>query len=175
MKNKFLASLLLAATSFALTTGIACAQQLDAPATAAQNLPATAQQDVALPEAATGKRTKVGASFVSGGIGAAEKEGMRAIAKDYNFKLAFMTAGAAGKPLGNVKLKVLNAKNGQVVLSGTSDGACIFSNLPQGNYRVLTERNGVKMDRTVKVTSKTAPGTIFYSGADAKKNVSGCW
>jgi hypothetical protein len=181
MKNKFLASLLfaatgfVAATGFALTINLASAQQQDAPATAAQNMPATAQQDVAMPEAAPGKRTKVGASFVSGGIGAAEKEGMRAIAKDYNFKLAFMTAGAAGKPLGNVKLKVLNAKNGKVVLNGTSDGACIFSNLPQGNYRVLTERNGVKMDRTVKVTTKTAPGTIIYSGADPKKNFSGCW
>jgi hypothetical protein len=175
MKNKFLVSLIFTATSMALTTGIACAQQQDAPAAAAQNIPATAQQDVAMPEAAPGKRTKVGASFVSGGSGAAEKEGMRAIAKDYNFKLAFMTTGATGKPLGNVKLKVLNVKNGKPVLTGTSDGACIFANLPQGSYRVLTERNGVKMDRTVKVTSKTAPGTIFYSGADAKKNYSGCW
>jgi hypothetical protein len=174
MKNKFLASLIFAATSIALTVSIASAQQQDTPAAAAQNMPAVAQ-DAVMPEAAPGKRTKVGASFVSGGIGAAEKEGMRAIAKDYNFKLAFMTAGAAGKPLGNVKLKVLNAKNGKVVLSGTSDGACIFSNLPQGSYRVLTERNGVKMDRTVKVTTKTAPGTIIYSGADAKKNFSGCW
>jgi hypothetical protein len=175
MKNKFLASLIFVTSSFAITTSFAYAQQQDAPATAAQNMPATAQQDVAMPEAAPGKRTKVGASFVSGGIGAAEKEGMRAIAKDYNFKLAFMTTGAAGKPLGNVKLKVLNVKNGKPVLSGTSDGACIFSNLPQGSYRVLTERNGVKMDRTVKVTTKTAPGTIFYSGADAKRNNSGCW
>jgi hypothetical protein len=168
MKNKFLVSLAFA--SIALTTSFAYAQQADAPAA----MPVQAQE-AAMPEAAPGKRTKVGASFVSGGIGAAEKEGMRAIAKDYNFKLAFMTTGAAGKPLGNVKLKVLNAKSGKVVLSGTSDGACIFSNLPQGNYRVLTERNGVKMDRTVKVTTKTAPGTIIYSGADAKKNFSGCW
>jgi hypothetical protein len=154
MKNKFLVSLLLASGFDAQTA-----------------MPA---QEAALPDAAA-KRTVTGASFVSGGSSTAEKEGMRAIAKDYNFKLAFMTAGAAGKPLGNMKLKVLNAKNGKVVLSGTSDGACIFSNLPQGNYRVLTERNGAKMDRTVKVTSKAAPGTIFYSGSDAKKNRSGCW
>ncbi|MGB8339784.1 MAG: hypothetical protein WCE88_07245 [Burkholderiales bacterium] len=172
MKNKFLLPLLFAATSFALCAGIASAQQQDAPATA-QTMPPQVQQG-AMPEAAPGKRTKVGASFVSGGISADEKAGMRAIAKDYNFKLAFMTTGA-GKPLGNVKLKVLNVKNGKPALSGTSDGACIFANLPQGSYRVLTERHGVKMDRTVKVTSKSAPGTIFYSGKDQKKNKSGCW
>ncbi|MGB9150686.1 MAG: hypothetical protein WCB36_10610 [Burkholderiales bacterium] len=168
MKNKFFTSLALAAASTVLSTGIAISQTQDKPA-------AAQMQEAPIVETAPATRTKVGASFVSGGIGAAEKEGMRAIAKDYNFKLAFMTAGAAGKPLGNVKLKVLNAKNGKVVLSGTSDGACIFSNLPKGSYRVLTERNGVKMDRTVKVTSKNAPGTIFYSGADKKKNKSGCW
>ncbi len=167
MKNKLLFSLIFAAAITTLSSGSASAQTADAPAAAAQS--------AAAPEAAPGKRTIVGTSFVSGGSSAAEKEGMRAIAKAYNFKLAFMAAGAAGKPLGNVKLKVLNAKSGKQVLSGTSDGACIFANLPQGNYRVLTERNGVKMDRTVKVSNKSAPGTIIYSGADAKKNFSGCW
>jgi hypothetical protein len=172
MKNKFIYSTIFA-TCIGLTTGIASAQQQSAPAPAVES-PVTQIQDATMPEATTGKRTIVGASFVSGGSGAAEKEGMRTIAKDYNFKLAFMTTGA-GKPLGNVKLKVLNVKSGKVVLNGTSDGACIFSNLPQGNYRVLTERNGVKMDKTVKVTSKNAPGTVFYSGTAGKKLNSGCW
>jgi hypothetical protein len=172
MKNKFFYCISFAAC-LGFATGIASAQQQDTPAPAAES-PAMQNQGAAMSEATTGKRTIVGASFVSGGSGTAEKEGMRAIAKDYNFKLAFMTTGA-GKPLGNVKLKVLNAKNGKVVLSGTSDGACIFSNLPQGNYRVLTERNGAKMDRTVKVTTKKAPGTVFYSGTVGKKLNSGCW
>ncbi len=164
MKNKLIAATLFAFAS--MISGAAFAQQQDAPAPAAQDA-------TAIPEPVQGKRIATGTAFVSGGSSTAEKAGMRTLAKDYNFKLAFMSSGS-GKPMGEVKLKAVNVKTGKVALSGTSDGACIFANLPAGAYRVLTERNGVKMDRTVKVSNKKSPGTVFYSGA-GKKLESGCW
>lgn len=143
------------ATLTAATSGLA--QQTDAAAATAQ------------PSASK----IVGVSFVSGGNSTEERRGMRSIAKDYNFKLAFI-AGGSGKALGDVNLKVIRVKNGKTVLSGASNGACLFANLPPGNYRVLATRGNAKFDKTVKVGGKQAPGTIFYAGG-GRKHKSGCW
>jgi hypothetical protein len=98
-----------------------------------------------------------GVVFTTGGIGEEQQEGLRAIAGQYNLKLAFAAKGG-GLIGGDVKVKVRNSK-GNTVLETTAPAPCLFAKLPAGNYRVIADYQGKTQDKTIKVGSPRTPGT----------------
>jgi hypothetical protein len=104
--------------------------------------------------------------FTTGGIGEEQQEGLRAIASQYNLKLAFV---AKGRELigGDVKLKVRNSK-GTTVLETTSTAPCLFAKLPAGNYRVIADYQGKTLDKTIRAASSKSPGTSLIWNVPAE-------
>lgn len=97
--------------------------------------------------------------FTTGGIGEEQQEGLRAIANQYNLKLAFAAKGG-GLIGGDVKIKIRNSK-GSTVLETTSTAPCLFAKLPAGNYRVIADYQGKTQDKTIRAGSPKNPGTSF--------------
>jgi hypothetical protein len=97
--------------------------------------------------------------FTTGGIGEEQQEGLRAIANQYNLKMAFASKGG-GLIGSDVKIKVRNSK-GNTVLETTSTAPCLFAKLPPGNYRVIADYQGKTQDKTIRAGSPKNPGTSF--------------
>jgi hypothetical protein len=95
--------------------------------------------------------------FTTGGIGEEQQEGLRAIANQYNLKLAFAAKGG-GLIGGDVKVKVRNSK-GNTVLETTSTAPCLFAQLPAGSYHVIADYQGKTQDKTIMARSPKNPGT----------------
>jgi hypothetical protein len=94
--------------------------------------------------------------FVTGGIGEEQEEGLRAIANQYNLKLAFAAKGT-GEYVGDVNVKVRDSK-GHTVLETKAAAPCLFAKVPPGNYRVLADFQGKTVDKTIKAGSPKNPG-----------------
>jgi hypothetical protein len=110
-----------------------------------------------------------GVVFTTGGIGEEQQEGLRAIANQYNLKLAFVGKGR-GLIGGDVKVKVRNSR-GNTVLETTSIAPCLFAKLPVGNYRVLADYQGKTLDKTIKAGSPKNPGTSLFWDVPAEPPV----
>ncbi len=107
--------------------------------------------------------------FTTGGIGEEQQEGLRAIANQYNLKLAFASKGG-GLIGGDVKVKVRNSK-GTTILETTATAPCLFAKVPTGSYRVLADYQGKMLDKTIKAGSTKNPGAYFFWSAPAEPPV----
>jgi hypothetical protein len=83
--------------------------------------------------------------YVSGGIGAEERDAVEAIGREHNLKLSFALQN--GNYLGNVNVVVKNG-NGRPVLEAVSDGPLFFAQLPAGNYTIEATTRGETLKQT---------------------------
>ena|SRR5438093_519327 len=89
--------------------------------------------------------------YVSGGIGAEDREAVEAIGREHNLKLSFALQN--GNYLGDVNVVVKDG-NGQPVLEAVSDGPLFFAKLPAGNYSIEATTRGETLKRTVHVSGR---------------------
>jgi hypothetical protein len=89
--------------------------------------------------------------YVSGGIGAEEREAVEAIGREHNLKLSFALQN--GHYLGDVNVVVKDNK-GKPVLEAISDGPLFFAKLPPGDYTIEATTGGETLKRTVHVSGR---------------------
>lgn len=87
-------------------------------------------------------------SYVSGGIGVAEQESLRAREKDYNLKLVFTLV--EGNYLADVGVEVKDPA-GKVVIGHVANGPFFLAKLPAGQYVVTASYEGSAITRKVRV------------------------
>jgi hypothetical protein len=92
--------------------------------------------------------------YVSGGIGQEERNALRAVAKDYNLRLAFATEGR-GAYLAGARVRIENLDGG-VILDTRAEGPLFFARLPKGRYRVLATHDAGKVSQEVDLTKRDA-------------------
>jgi hypothetical protein len=88
--------------------------------------------------------------FVSGGIGIASQEHLKAIEKDFNLKLVFTLV--EGNYLADIAVTIKDAK-GKTVIEHVADGPFFMARLPAGIYAVTARRNGEVQTRKVTIRS----------------------
>jgi hypothetical protein len=104
-------------------------------------------------------RTEGGITFISGGVGADEREALKKVEGDYNLRLMFAAQG--GEFVADVKVTILDAK-GKTVLEAVSGGPRFFAKLAPGAYRITAVNNGTPMTRTVTISSKRPVSQAFF-------------
>lgn len=92
-----------------------------------------------------------GVSYVSGGVGVASLERLKAREKAFNLKLVFTLVEGNYIADVNVALKDAAGKN---VVEHLTDGPIFMARLPAGDYTVSATYDGVVRMRKVKVTSR---------------------
>ena len=98
---------------------------------------------------------------MSGGIGGAERQALRAAAPNYNLHLLFAGQGT-GEYLSDVKVTITDA-SGVVVLDAVSEGPYFLARLAPGRYRVTADLgNGNAQTRAVTVPERGALSTSFF-------------
>lgn len=108
-------------------------------------LPAWAGESVIQPQ------TQGEVTYVSGGVGADEKDTMESMRRDYNLHLLF--AQGRGEYLSGVKVQIVDA-GGHILVDALSDGPMVFVNLKPGRYTVSAEVDGRVLDKKVNVGGK---------------------
>ncbi len=99
--------------------------------------------------AQTGKGA--GEAYISGGIGMASQENMKAREKEFNLKLVFTLV--EGNYLADVSVALKDA-TGKSVLGTTTDGPYFMARLPAGAYTVSATYDGVTQTRKIKVDER---------------------
>lgn len=83
--------------------------------------------------------------YISGGLQAAERKTLRAMAKEYNLRLTF-----AGKPtpthFEGIRITITDAKQ-ETVLEAVAHGPLFLARLPDGRYRANVEKGEKRLDR----------------------------
>ena len=97
-------------------------------------------------------RTMGGITFISGGIGAEEREAVEAMAGSYNLRLVFV-ARDKGEYLWGVKVQLLDGA-GKTLLNAVSDGPYFLAKVAPGRYTIVAEDEGRAIRRSVDI----APG-----------------
>lgn len=98
-------------------------------------------------------KTKQGFSFMSGGVGADERQIMEESGKGYNLKLSF--AEKSGKYLSGVELVIADEKGKEIVRT-TVNGPWFYIQLPAGRYNVTATLAGAaKRIKDLDVPGKT--------------------
>jgi hypothetical protein len=114
-------------------------------------------------------------AYVSGGIGIAAQEQLRARESEFNLKLVF--ALAEGNYLADVGVVVKDAM-GRTVINSTADGPFFMARLPAGSYMVRATYDGMTQARAVKVGNRlrteylrwpSRPGVDFPGPRDNKR------
>ena len=105
--------------------------------------------------------TQADISYVSGGIGGAERAALRAAAPNYNLHLLFAGQGT-GEYLSNVKVTIAD-QHGVVVLDAVSDGPYFMARIGPGRYRVTADDgDGNPQTRVVAVPERGAASASFF-------------
>jgi hypothetical protein len=104
--------------------------------------------------------TQADVTYVSGGIGGAERAALRAAAPQYNLHLLFAGQGN-GEYLSSVKVTITDER-GVVVLDAVSDGPYFMARLPAGRYRISADIGGSAQTRAVSVPARGAASTSFF-------------
>ena len=87
-------------------------------------------------------------AYVSGGIGVASQESLKAREQEFNLKLVFTLV--EGNYLADVNVAVKDAA-GKSVVEHLADGPIFMARLPAGAYAVSATYNGVAQTREVKL------------------------
>ncbi len=90
-----------------------------------------------------------GIPYMSGGVGADEREAVAARAMNYNLKLTFAVTNST-QFLANVSVKIEDA-SGKILVDAVADGPYFYAKLPAGKYRVVATSGGQVEERTVTV------------------------
>ena len=131
------------ASGFGRMTGLALALALAAPAWGQLSL-----------------QSSEGARYVSGGIGASEREEMLLMLPDYNLKVVAAAQGS-GAFLAGVGLVVLDARGGKV-FETTLDGPWLMGHLPPGRYELQATHGSATQKRTITLPAKGHRLEYFY-------------
>lgn len=102
--------------------------------------PGLAQQEQVL--------SRGGVSYLSGGVGVASQERLKALEKEFNLKLVFTLV--EGNYVANVSVAVKDAA-GKNVFEHFADGPFFMMRLPAGAYSVTATYDGKSETREVKV------------------------
>lgn len=104
--------------------------------------------------------TDLGKPFVSGGVGAAEQNALRAEGQGYG--LAILTAAkGTGNFLADVRIHITDAQSHEV-LDTLMDGPWLLVDLPAGRYEVEATRDHHAQKHTVSFLARGHAETIFY-------------
>lgn len=104
--------------------------------------------------------TQNGISYVSGGVGEAQQQTMKAMRKDYNLLLTFAIE-KSGEYLADVKVHIQDAK-GKKVLETVSPGPLFYAKLPQGKYRITAESQGTPLSKSTSIGETGTRDLYFY-------------
>lgn len=104
--------------------------------------------------------TQNGISYVSGGIGEAQQQELKAMRKDYNLLLTFAIE-KSGEYLADVKVRIQDAK-GKKVLETVSPGPLFYAKLPQGKYRITAESQETPVSKSTSIGKTGARDLYFY-------------
>jgi hypothetical protein len=119
-------------------------------------------------EAAPTPQTKGAVTYVTGGVGADEREQLKAIEKDFNVKLIFSLADGAF--IADVGVVVRDA-NGKVVLTEQAQGPIFLMRLPPGTYMVEATFEGKTEAYKVTVGKGLTTVQLRWPGRAGSKTV----
>ena len=123
----------------------------------------------ALVQAASAPQTKGEVVYVTGGVGADEREKLKAIEKDFNLKLIFSLADGAF--IADVAVVVKDA-SAKVVLSEQAQGPIFMAKLPPGTYTVEATFEGKTEAHKVTVgQGKLTTVQLRWPGSAGSKTV----
>jgi hypothetical protein len=117
-------------------------------------------------------QTSNGARYVSGGIGAGERDEMLLVLPDFNLKVITAAQGS-GAFLAGVTLVVLDARGGKV-LETTLDGPWLMGRLEPGRYELQATHGGATQKRMTTLPAKGHRVEHFYwsaPGAETLKSL----
>ena len=97
-------------------------------------------------------RSSGGIPYISGGIGADERQAMQTLASEYNLRLTFSQAGS-GSLLADIKVGVIDS-SGSKRLEVVSEGPLLFIRLPPGRYRLEAMHTGNRLEKNVTLPPK---------------------
>lgn len=100
-----------------------------------------------------------GIRYVSGGIGANERDELNALSHQFNLRLLF--AMQAGNYLADVRVNIINAR-GETVFSAKSEGPWFFVQLPPGAYTVDVDAMGRTQGQSVRINSGRQSRLNFF-------------
>jgi hypothetical protein len=108
---------------------------------------------------ATGQ-TQQGYRFMSGGVGADERDQMMQQANQYDLTLAF--AAPSGDYLSDVNV-VITDPSGNEILNTTTSGPLLYAELPNGRYDVKATYNGRTHElKNVQVNNHSRVSRLFH-------------
>jgi hypothetical protein len=116
------------------------------------NLPAFADDSAIQPQ------SQGDVTFISGGVGIAEREALDATRANYNLSLLFSESN--GDYLSDVQVRITDL-SGNTLLETVANGPKLFAKLPSGRYIVTAETNGQAFHKTVTVKNNRQPAVSF--------------
>lgn len=111
------------------------------------------------------QQTSNGVSYVTGGVGAEERQAMQELSPQYNLKLMFADK-VTGEYRSGLSVEVRDMR-GNVRLQADDTGPMLYAQLPPGRYRVTANVDGQQQQRTVTVGRQGSRSTAFYWDAEA--------
>lgn len=100
-------------------------------------------------------------SYVSGGVGAEEREELEAQGPQYNLKLVL--ARGDGAFVADVGIHISDRRGG-TVLEAVSAGPWFYARLPAGSYRVQADLEGTSRSASVTVPARGQARLVFHFG-----------
>ena len=104
-------------------------------------------------------QTAQGISYISGGVGADERDSLRALTRDYSLQLGF--AQTSGSYLSGVDVEIQDA-GGDALVQAQSQGPWFFADLPAGKYTVRATTMGNTQQKVIRVTENRQKTLYFY-------------
>jgi len=98
--------------------------------------------------------------YVSGGIGAGEREELNALSSQFNLRLLFAMQDS-GDYLADVQVNIMDA-HGAVILRTESYGPWFFAQLPPGAYTVEVAASGQTQRQTTRIDRSHQARLNFY-------------
>ena len=108
---------------------------------------------------ATHKQGEV--TYISGGVGQAEADAIKHVAKYYPLELEFLLkAKPKDEYLSAVNVRIKDAQD-KMVLNIKADGPFLLAKMPAGKYTVSAEREGKVEHRNVEIAAKAHRRVVF--------------
>lgn len=162
MKRSSITLIVLALVAAGSWPLLANAQQTAAPAAATERdkpPPAGSQDWSPAGGSVQVKTSDGGIRYASGGVGAGERDELRALAKQFNLQIMSAMQGG-GEYLADMGIRIMDSK-GATVLSATSKGPYFLAELPPGSYTVEVSAK----DKTQKQSAQIGKSQVqlnFY-------------
>ncbi|WP_369666137.1 hypothetical protein [Thioalkalicoccus limnaeus] len=98
--------------------------------------------------------------YISGGVGASEREELAQRKAQYNVHLLFAVAGS-GEFLAGIPVQIEDG-SGLTLLEATSEGPYFYARLAPGEYRITAERGGESQTKRIQVPATGVAAHSFY-------------